>query len=151
MATADPTDLKRLVGDAPIILLDGGYSSLAPGKLEFISPSRLFTDLNYSAPPFAVSTVTRTSPQQRKRTRRIRELNAREDTCAWLTRASSGPLTWQYKLSDIELSFARVKLHALLDCPRTPSLELLVAWITELRDQAEVSVLGCTRSHASLM
>ena len=98
MATSDPDDLRRQVGDAPIVLLGGGCRY--GGKIEFISPSQLFTDLAFSAPPYA------------------------------------------YTLSDADASFSRVKLHALLDCPRTPSLADLMAWASDLRDQAAQVVPG---------
>ena len=44
-----------------------------------------------------------------------------------------GAPPYAYTLRDAELSFGRMKLHLLLDCPRTPTLEQAFAWLEDMR------------------
>ena len=43
---------------------------------------------------------------------------------------------YAFTLRDTEMAFGRVRLHALLDCPRTPSLDQLVGWVQDMQQHA---------------
>ena len=95
LATAEPASLQACLQDAPIVLLYSAYAQ----TFEFVKPSHIFVDLNYSAAPYA------------------------------------------YTLRDVETNFGRMRLHTLLDCPRTPTLEQVHGWLEDLSTRSRGGVL----------
>ena len=58
---------------------------------------------------------------------------------------------YAYTPRDVEFAFTRVKLHALFDCPRTPSLQQVHGWLREMTETAGNAPLDPVKLRSSIV